>query len=126
MKRQLSKGRTVVSSSSQSSLIKRKVETGSVECNERTKRRRIAETVKAACKIHGGSEKDMGPSTIGLLQTIEGKCKEKDIYNAIDQPATSMKKMKKAVFPKMYQKELKDYERSIDNIYAGINYNLLL
>ena len=36
------------------------------------------ETVKAVCAIHGDSVDDMAPATIGMVETMERKCKEKE------------------------------------------------
>ena len=34
--------------------------------------------MKAVCAIHDGSVDDMAPATIGMVETLERKCKEKE------------------------------------------------
>ena len=68
--------------------------------------------------IHGGSLDNSKPATVGLLETLNSRCKDVDILDYMSKPG-SCKKMKK-LFAKLYRKELKDYERSSENMFRSI------
>jgi hypothetical protein len=52
--------------------------TGTPSCKESSSKQHRQETIKAACAIHGGSLDGTAPATIGMVETLEKKCKEKD------------------------------------------------
>ena len=97
---------------------KRKVSTGDGNCSEKTLRRRSAETYQAAESIHAVRSGDKRSCTIGLLETIEKKCEEYDLVNAIK--AGKCKKLKERVFPKVYRKAMKGYESTTENILRSV------
>ena len=101
-----------------SSSCKRKVSTGDEKCSERTKRRRSAETYKVTEKIHGGREGDQKSCAIGLLNTIESKCKEDDLVDATH--VGRCKKLKEKVLPKVYKKAVKSYESTNENMLQSV------
>lgn len=80
--------------------------------------RRSEETMKAVTEIHGGSLDTYKPATVGLLETLDSKCKDVDISEYTSK-AGSCKKMKK-LFAKLYSKELKDYEHGSENMMRSI------
>ena len=66
--------------------------------------------------IHGGSKVNLKPGTIGLLETMEKKCKEDDIVEGMKK----CKKLKEKVLPGIYKEDLKEYESSDDNMLRSI------
>lgn len=48
--------------------------------------------MKAACAIHGGSLDDSAPATIGMVETLEKKCKEKDVLAAMEKEQEDQEK----------------------------------
>ena len=89
--------------------------TGEGSCSEVTKRRRRNETVAAVSAIHGGGN-SLNPGMIGMLQTLEKKCKEEGIVDGLK----SCKKLKEKVMPRLYKKDLKRFESSSDNMLRSI------
>ena len=69
----------------------------------------------AVTAIHGG-ENSLKPVTIGMLETLDRRCKEKDIVNGIK----GCPKLKSKVFPEMYKNGLKKYESSSENMFRSI------
>ena len=57
--------------------------TGSAECTIASGRQRRNDTIAALSAIHGGSEGNLKPVTIGMLETMEKKCKEEDFVNGL-------------------------------------------
>ena len=115
--RELSEEKSSGSQAGSSSLSRRKIGTGYENCSERTRRRRSAETYKAAEKIHAGREGDVKSCTIGLLNTIESKCDEDDLVDAMNDGRC--KKLRK-VFPRVYKKALRSYESTTEDMLRSI------
>ena len=84
-----------------------------------TARQRCKETMQAAIEIHGGSQQDQRPGTVGLLDTMESRCDVKDIAEAISSDS-GRKLMKDKVFPKVYKQDLCIFERSTQNMLRSI------
>lgn len=93
--------------------IKRKVETEN--CSERTKRRRSAETLEVAKRIHGGDAGSLKATTAGLLDTIDRKCLEDDLVGGMEK----CKKLKEKVIPKIY-KAVDEFEHASENMLRSI------
>ena len=66
--------------------------------------------------IHGGSKDNSKPGTIGMLETLNKKCKEDDIVDGMK----SCKTFTEKVFPRLYQEDLKKFESSTDNMLRSI------
>ena len=62
--------------------------------------------MKVVTQIHRGSIVNSKPATVGLLETLDSRCKDVDILQHMSK-AGSCKKLKK-LFAKFYSKELKD------------------
>ncbi|XP_046857569.1 uncharacterized protein LOC124450957 isoform X2 [Xenia sp. Carnegie-2017] len=85
-------------------------------CVESTGRTRRMETMLAANAIHGGSKDDTKPGAIGMLETLENKCKVGDIVKGLEKCS----KFTSKVFPKIYKEDLKKFERSEENMLRSI------
>jgi hypothetical protein len=90
--------------------------TGGESCVESTERKRRRETMALVNAVRGGSEENLNPGTIGMLETLEKKCKEDDIVEGMKK----CKKLKEKVLPRMYKEDLKKYEASMDNMLRSI------
>ena len=97
---------------------KRKVSTGDGNCSERTLRRRSAETYEAAELIQTVRRGHKRSCTIGMLETIEKKCEERELLNAFN--AGKCKKLKEKVFPKVYKSAVKGNEFSTENMLRSV------
>ena len=75
-----------------------------------TSRKRQMETIQAANAIHGGSDKNPVPATVGLVQTIDSRCRVDSVVGAID----SCSKIKNKVVPQVYKKGLNIFEGSTE------------
>lgn len=106
------------SGSQKGNFKKRKVSTGDGNCSERTLRRRSAETYQAAESIHAVRRGDKRSCTIGMLETIEKKCEERELVNAFN--AGKCKKLKERVFPKVYKSAVKGYESTTENMLRSV------
>jgi hypothetical protein len=53
-----------------------------------------------------------------LLDTIESKCEEDELFNAIG--VGRCKKLKEKVFPKVYKKDVKSYESTTENMLRSV------
>ncbi|XP_046861250.1 uncharacterized protein LOC124454489 [Xenia sp. Carnegie-2017] len=85
-------------------------------CVESTGQTRRMETMLAANAIHGGSKDDTKPGAIGMLETLENKCKVGDIVKGLEKCS----KFKSKVFSKIYKEDLKKFERSDENMLRSI------
>ena len=92
--------------------------TGQDSCAESTGRLHRNETLSAVSGIHGGSMECLKPVTIGMLETLDKKCKENDIVDGLKKCTTLNQK----VFPRMYKEDLKKYESSMENIRSIATY----
>ncbi|CAB4009080.1 Hypothetical predicted protein, partial [Paramuricea clavata] len=90
--------------------------TGTPSCKESSSKQRRQETIKAACAIHGGSLDDTAPATIGMVETLEKKCKEKDVLAAMGK----CRKVRDKVLPKIYKEDLVQFESSNENMLRSI------
>jgi hypothetical protein len=90
--------------------------TGEGSCVESTGRKHRRETMAVVSGIHGGSKDNLKPGTIGMLETLNKKCKEDDIVDGMK----SCKKFTEKVFPRLYQEDLKKFESSTDNMLRSI------
>ena len=72
--------------------------------------------MKAVCAIHGGSVDDTAPATIGMVETLERKCKQKDVLAAI----SKCRKIRNDVLPKIYKEDLVRFESSDENMLRSI------
>ena len=90
--------------------------TGEGSCVESTGRKRRRETMAVVCSIHGGSKDNLKPGTIGMMETLNKKCKEDDIVDGMK----SCKKFTEKVFPRLCQEDLKKFESSTDNMLRSI------
>ena len=79
-------------------------------------RKRRQETMQAACVIHGGSDSNTTPATIGMVETMETRSKEEDIVEAVRKTT----KLKRKVLPKLYKEDLEKFESSNDNMLRSI------
>ena len=70
--------------------------------------------MQAVTQIHGGNIDNSKPATVGLLETLNSRCKDVDILDYMSKPG-SCKKNEKVIC-----KELKDYERSSENMLRSI------
>jgi hypothetical protein len=94
-----------------------KVSTGSGRCSERTKRRRSAETYRAASNIHASGKRDEKKScAMGLIDAVEMRCEEDDLVKVVGKG----KKLKERVFPKIQKKAVKLYESSTENMLRSV------
>ena len=90
--------------------------TGEESCAESTGRLRRNETLSAVSGIHGGSMELLKPGTIGMLETLDKKCKEDDIVDGL----RKCTKLNQKVFPRIYKEAAKNYESSMDNMLRSI------
>ena len=90
--------------------------TGTPNCKESSSKQRRQETIKAACAIHGGSLDGTVPATIGMVETLEKKCKEKDVLAAMGK----CRKIRNKVLPKIYKEDLVQFENSNENMLRSI------
>ena len=90
--------------------------TGEECCPESTARKRRIETLEAVNAIHGGSSEMPKPGTIGMIETLNKKCKMDDIVDGVKRS----KKLKEQVLPKVYKEDLTRYESSSDNMLRSI------
>ena len=90
--------------------------TGSAECTIASGRQRRNDTIAALSATHGGSEGNLKPVTIGMLETMEKKCKEEDLVNGLKKCV----KLKKKVFPRVYKQELRSFEKANLNMLRSI------
>lgn len=90
--------------------------TGTPNCKESSSKQRRQETMKTVCAIHGGSVDDMAPATIGMVETLERKCKEKDVLAAI----SKCRKIRNNVLPEIYKEDLVRFESSDENMLRSI------
>lgn len=90
--------------------------TGTPNCKESSSKQRRQETIKAACAIHGGSLDGTVPATIGMVETLEKKCKEKDVLAAMGK----CRKIRNKVLPKIYKEDLVQFESSNENMLRSI------
>ena len=70
----------------------------------------------AAVTAMNGGENSPKPGTIGMLETLDRRCKEKDIVDGIN----GCPKLKSKVFPEIYKNDLKKYESSSENMLRSI------
>ena len=56
----------------------------------------------AACAIHGGSNSNTTPVTIGMVEKMETQSKEEDIVKGVRKTT----KLKGKVLPKLYKEDL--------------------
>jgi hypothetical protein len=73
--------------------------------------------MKAASAIHGGSEEDLKPCTIGILETLERKCKKEDVIDGVK----NTKLLKEKVFQMLYKEDVKIFEKSNSNMIRSIS-----
>ena len=88
---------------------------GSVECARASGKQRRNDTIAALSTIHGGSEGNLNPAIIGMLETMEKKCKEEDLVKCLKKCV----KLKK-VFPRVYKEELRSFEKANLNMLRSI------
>ena len=80
-------------------------------------RQRQKETISAVSAIHGGSLENLKPGTVGMLETLERKCKECDVLEGVKKS----KLIKEKVFPKIYKENVKLFEQSNSNMLRSIS-----
>ena len=90
--------------------------TGGGKCVDSTRRKRRQNMLAAANAIHGGSDENLRPGTIGMLETLDRKCKVGDIVHGL----AKCEKFKKKVFPRLYKEDLDQYEHSSDNMLRSV------
>ena len=73
--------------------------TGEGSCVESTGRRRRRDTMAGVSGIHGGSKENLKPGTIGMLETLNKKCKEDAIVDGMK----NCKKFTEKVLPRLYK-----------------------
>ncbi|CAB4023672.1 Hypothetical predicted protein, partial [Paramuricea clavata] len=79
-----------------------------------TKRRQ--ETMTAVSAIHGASKKNLKPAYDGMFDTLQKRCKMKDLTNYV----LGNENLTKTVVSEHYKKELKDFEKSKENAEKSI------
>ncbi|CAB3983194.1 Hypothetical predicted protein, partial [Paramuricea clavata] len=79
-----------------------------------TKRRR--ETMTAVSAIHGASKKNLKPAYDGMFDTLQKRCKMKDLTNYV----LGNENLTKTVVSEYYKKELKDFEKLKENAERSI------
>lgn len=94
---------------------RRKKPTGERNYSESTGKRRRLDTIAAVSAIHGGQNSSK-PGTIGMLETLDRRCKQEDIVDGMKR----CPKLKDKVLPKVYKEDLKRYESSSDNMLRSI------
>ena len=79
----------------------------------------------AALDIHGGSQENQSPDTVGLLQAMEVRSSVKDIEEAMG--SGSSRKFRNKILPKVYKQDLGMFESSIENMlrYIALYYSLI-
>lgn len=83
---------------------------------ERTSTKRRRETFEAVTRIHGGSPTNVMTAISGLVDTLTTKFAEKNLVNAI----SKKKKLCEHVFPKIYNRRVKEFEMSEHNLLRSI------
>jgi hypothetical protein len=74
----------------------------------RTATKMRQETMTAVSAIHGASKKNLKPAYDGMFDTLQKRCKMKDLTNYV----LGNENLTKTVVSEHYKKELKDFEKS--------------
>ena len=77
--------------------------TGTPGYGSSTGRKRRQETMQAACALHGGSNSNTTPATIGMVETMETRSKEEDIVKAVRKTAKLNGVMGRAKYRSVYK-----------------------
>lgn len=72
----------------------------------------------AALEIHGGSQENKSPCTVGLLQAMEARSSVKDIEEAMGSGRS--RKFRNKILPKVYKQDLGIFESSTGNMLRSI------
>jgi hypothetical protein len=83
-----------------------------------TIRKRCQETMSAALEIHGGSQENQSPGTVGLLMAMEARSSVKDLAEAIS--SGSGRKFRNKILPKVHKQDLGIFESSTENMLRSI------
>lgn len=80
------------------------------------------ETMLAVGGEHGGSSENLKPGTVGMLETLERKCKENDVLDGVKKSKLFKEKVfKEKVFPKIYKEDVKLFGQSNSNMLRSIS-----
>ena len=82
--------------------------------SQSTLRQRCQETMTAALEIHGGSQENQSPGTVGLFEAMEARSSVKDIAEAMS--SGSGTKFRNKILPKVYKQDLGIFESSTKNM----------
>ncbi|CAB4030661.1 Hypothetical predicted protein [Paramuricea clavata] len=82
----------------------------------RTATKRRQETMTAVSAIYGASKKNLKPAYDGMFDTLQKRCKMKDLTNYV----LGNENLTKTVVSEHYKKELKDFEKSKENAERSI------
>jgi hypothetical protein len=74
------------------------------------------DTVAALNTIHGGCSQNLKPAMVGMLDTLEKKCKKEDIVDGLKK----CENLKKKVFPSVYKEKLRSFEKANVNMLRSI------
>ena len=70
--------------------------------------------MSAALEIHGGSQENQSPGTVGLLMAMEARSSVKDLAEAIS--SSSGWKFRNKILPKVHKQDLAIFESSNENM----------
>jgi len=90
---------------------------GDVLIKNRTIVKRRGELFQAAVRIHGGTPNNTMAAVTGLVDTLETKCKTDNIVKAVSRK----RKLSNEVFPKIYNAQVKDFNKSQDNLLRSVS-----
>ena len=89
---------------------------GSFGISERTKTKRRLETFNSAMRIHGATTENTASAAVGMVDALSKKFSKRVLVDAVSRDTKFCEK----VFPQIYNRKVKEFENSNENVLRSI------